>query len=259
MDINFSADPAVASISLQHAQLAARTANLKIISAEAFTEAAEWLKTIKSNLKQIEDARVRITQPLNESLREINSQARLAAAPYLDTEGQIKRAILSYNQGQERIRLEAQRRADAAAAAERKRLQDIADTARRKADAEAAERRKAAEAAAAAGRAEEATKLAAQAARIEEKGQAKQEQFESRAQSTVAPVVQTQAPKVTGVGERDNWTFHITDANKINVAFLMPDTVKIGKIVKSLKLEAQSLVGAGVEIYNDKLIASRTS
>lgn len=254
-EINFAADTAVVSIAEQQRQLAARTKNLEIVNAEGFTAAAEYLKIIKSNLAQLEEQRTRITGPLNASLREVNSQAREAAQPWLDLEAKIKGGLLQYNKEQDRIRLEAQRKADAEAAKERARLQAIADAAAEKARQEAQERRKAAEAAAAAGRAEEAAKFAAQAARIEEKGAAKQEAFESRAASVVAPVVQSAAPKVSGVGARDNWTYRIVDPAKISAQFLIPDEIKIGKIVRSLKKEAETLVG-GIEVSNDRLIAS---
>jgi hypothetical protein len=254
MDTNFAADPAVVAIAENLRELTARTANLEIINSEAFTEAADWLKSIKTSLREIEDARVRITRPMNEALREINAQARASAEPFLETEGRIKRAILAYTQKQERIRLEEQRKRDLEAKQERERLQKIADEARLKAEREARERREAAEKAAAEGRAEEARKLQAAAARIEDRAQAKAETFENRAAATVATVVQAETPKVSGLSVRDNWVFEIVDESKVLIK--TPDLVKIGKLVKSLKADAQSLVGAGVRIWNEKIAAS---
>lgn len=256
MDTNFSADPAVVSVVEGHQPLAARTANLKILTPTAYTEAAEWLKTIKTSLAQLEEQRIRITKPLNNALRETNMQAKAAALPFIETETRIKAALVAYSQEQERLRLIEQRKQDEEARKERERLQAIADAARAKATQEAEARRKAADEAATAGRAEEAARLQAAAARIEEKAEAKAETFENRASTTVAQVVSRGTPKVAGVGMRDNWTFRIKDPSQVAPGFLTPDLEKIRKVVKSLKLEAAELVGAGVEIYNEPVMAS---
>lgn len=253
---NLAADPAIESIAKQQIQLAARTRHLEIINADGFTEAANYLKEIKAAVKQIDDAEERIKRPLMVSLAEVRKQASDAREPYMAIETRVKAAILTYNREQERIRADEQRRRDAEAALERKRLQAIADAEAAKARQEAQERREAADAAERAGRAADAVRLAAEAVRIEDKAAAKVEKFEERAETTVAPVVQTAAPKVAGVSQRDNWTFRITDPTKINAQFMTPDTAKIGKLVKSLKREARSLIGDGVEIYNEPVIAS---
>ncbi len=252
----FTTDPAIASVTEQQRSLAARTQNLKIISAEGFTQAAEYLKVVKGNLKSIEDARVRITQPQNEAIREINAQARLAAAPFLEIEASIKREILAWNQEQERQRQLEQRKRDEDARAERIRLQAIADATAAKARQEAEERRKAEERARQEGDEAEAVKQAAAAATIENRAQAKVDTFEERAATTVAPVAQSEAPKVSGVSQRDNWCYRVVDEDKINRPYLMANTTKIGKLVKALKLEARAIIGEGVEVYNDPIITS---
>jgi len=255
-EVNFKADPTVVSVAEQHQQLAARAANLNIVTHQAFTEAGKWLMDIKTDLAKIEAARVRITKPMNDALRETNAQANAAKAPLIETEGKIKAAILAYNKEQERIRIAAQRKADDEARKEQQRLQEIADRARAKATQEAQERREAAEREAAAGRQAEADRLRAQAAKIEEKGEAKADSFQNRAETTVAAIVPRETPKVAGITQRDNWVYRITDPTKINAAFLMPNEVKIGKAVKSLKLEAAELIGAGVEIKNEPIIGA---
>ena len=81
--------------------------------------------------------------------------------------------------------------------------------------------------------------------------------FETRAATTVAAVVQPESVRVKGVSMRENWTYQIIDPTKINPAFLTPDTVKIGKLVKALRLEAAEQIGEGVRVFNDPVVASK--
>ena len=103
--------------------------NLIIKSAEGYEAAAALLKSIKGSLATIEDARTRITKPLNDALRETNAQAKRAAAPFLEDETAIKRAMITYSDEQDRLRDEEQRRQNEIARKEQQRLQEIADRA----------------------------------------------------------------------------------------------------------------------------------
>lgn len=134
----------------------------------------------------------------------------------------------------EQQRLQAQRdqeERDRRAEAERLRVQREADEAQREADRHAA----------------------AAALTVEHKT----ETFETRAATTVAAVPVADAPKVAGVSMRDNWTYEITDPTKIRPAFMTPDTVKIGKLVKALRLEAAEQIGEGVRVFNQQVVASK--
>jgi hypothetical protein len=175
-----------------------------------------------------------------------------------------------------------QRRIDEAAAAERReaverqrKLDEEAAAARAAGNAEAA--RKAAEESARQKAESDARQRAAEAEqlRVREKAEAEQreadrkaeaeritaaskaEVFDIRASTTVAPVVATEAPKVAGVSMRDNWTYRIVDPTKINAPFMTPDTVKIGKLVKALRMEAAAQIGPGVEVFNEQVVASK--
>jgi hypothetical protein len=116
--------------------------------------------------------------------------------------------------------------------------------------------RRQAEEAEAAGRAEEAVKLAAQAAKVEEKAAAKAESLEERAACVVAPVIQREMPKIAGQRETETWHFEIKDPSVIPSAFMTPDEVKIGKLVRSMKSDAQAVLGKGVRVYSRKGLAS---
>ena len=220
-------------------------------------KAQEARARLNTRIKALTDARMTLTRPIDASKKVIMD---FFAGP-LTTLERAKRLfdqkIIAYDDEQELIRLEAQRKAEAEAAKERRRLQEIADAAQRKAEAEAAEKRRLAEEAAGAGRAEEAAKLQAQAARVEERAADKAEDFNSRAAAVVAPIIQSEAVKAQGTSLRENWVFEITDASKINPQFLMPDEVKIGKLVKSMKADAAALIGPGVRVFAEKILASR--
>lgn len=234
---------------------------------EQFTSAGELLKAVKGAIKQIEDQRVAITKPINESLRAVNAQAKEAAEPFLKAETAIKGAMVTYSDEQERIRREEQRRVEAAAAAERARLaalqREEERKAREKAEAlrreqeEAARRAREAEAA---GRAEEArkaaaeaAKLAAQAVKVEEKSADKIETLQLREAMVVAPVVEREAPKVAGVSTREVWRFEVLDAAQVPRQYLAVDEAKIRKVVQALKADAQI---PGVRVWSERQLAA---
>jgi len=143
--------------------------------------------------------------------------------PLLDAQRIIKAAMGTYWTEQERIRK----------AAEAKRLDD----ARREAEDRAVE----------------------EAARLEANGQ--QEAAEERLAAPVAPVVTApalEAPKVEGVSVRTNTTFRVTNEAKIGRDYLKVDTVKIGKMVRAMGVDAERLVG-GIEVYSEPVVAARSS
>ena len=250
---DLTTDPAVAGLQPTRERLREVTAGMVIRTADQYEAAATLLKTIQGALATIEDSRTRITRPLNDALKAVNAQARDAATPFLEDERIIKAALVTYSTEQERIRQEEQRRQNEIAEKERRRLQAIADEAARKAAEEAARKRAEAKAAAAAGRAEEAAKLAAQAQLVEEKAAEKVEKFETRAAAVVAPIAQQAAPKVAAVNLQTVWNWEITDTALIPREYLLPDLVKIRKVVNALKGDTAI---AGIRVYSDKRVAA---
>lgn len=188
-----------------------------INTAEQFTDAGEKLKRVKSALKQIEDKRTEYTAPLNKTVKAINEDAKAASAPWLAAESGIKRAMIEYQNEQDRIRQEEQRKADEAARKERERIE-------------------------------------AQAKRAAEAGKTdKAEALEERAATVVAPVIQREAPKVAGINMRDVWKFEITDPNAVPREYLVIDESKIRKVVGALKADANI---PGVRVYSEKQMAA---
>ena len=67
-----------------------------------------------------------------------------------------------------------------------------------------------------------------------------------------APVVQVKPniPTVAGTVSRQNWKFRIVDANKIPHLFLMPDEVRIGRMVRDIKDKQKAEVECpGIEVF----------
>ena len=213
----FSKDASVVALRPAFDRIKAFAKGLIIKTADGYNEAAQRLKVVKAALTQIEDARTRITKPINESLRETNRQAKEAAAPWLAEEVTIKRAMISFADEQERQRREEQRLLNEKAEKERQRLLEHAQ-------------------------------------RNAAKGnEAKAESFEERAAAVVAPVVQREAPKVEGVSIPKVWTFEITDSALIPREYLVIDETRIRKVVGALKGETNI---PGVRVFQQSRIAS---
>lgn len=254
--LEFRADPTVLALEPVAANVRKFAAGLVIKNDKAYSDAANILKSIKGAIMQIEDSRTRITKPINESLREVNAQAKAAAAPFLADETVIKNAMIRYSNEQDRLREEEQRRANEAAETERRRLQAIADAAATKARLEAEEKRRQAEQEAAAGRTAEAQRLREAAERVEATAAAKVDRFEERASQVVAPVAQQQAPKVAGVTVPMVWDFEITNENEIPREYCDVSTKRIRAQVQATKGMTKI---PGVRVFQTKRIAAATA
>jgi DNA repair exonuclease SbcCD ATPase subunit len=217
MQPNLSTDTDVVAMKPQVNKLTEFARTLKIVTAEQFNDAANYLKSIKGLLKGIEDARTRITKPLNDALRQVNQQAKDASAPLEAAETQIKRSVLAYSAELERLRRDEQRRADEEARREREKL-----------EAQAAK-------AAASGKVEKAAQL------------------EQRAATVVAPVINMEAPKVTGISTREVWKFEVMNAAIVPREYLIVDETKVRKVVSALKGDTNI---PGVRVYPEKNLAA---
>jgi len=140
-----------------------------------YRSAAEDLKRVKTMAKNLEDREKTITKPLNEAVKAVRDLFREPRAWLDRAEARIKATMITYDQQEEARRREEQAKKDAAARAERERLE------------------------------REAAKLAA-------KG--KHEQAEAKAsiaQVISAPVVESDRPKVEGVAYRDKYDAAVVD------------------------------------------------
>jgi hypothetical protein len=246
---------------------AASESNTALIYAESFAvasasdsaKAQEARARLNTRIKMLTEARMALTRPIDAAKKTIVDFFAGPISTLTRAKGIFDQKILAYDDEQEELRKAEQRRLDKIAEDERKRLQAIADETARKAREEADKKRREAEAAAAAGRQAEADRLRAAAVRVEEKAADKIEVFETRASSVVAPIAQADTARIAGTSTRETPVFEIVDASKINPQFMMPDEVKIGRVVRSLGLAAADVVG-GIKVTMKKgLASSRTS
>lgn len=227
--------------------------NYKITTPAQYTTSGEDLLRVKAAQKLVEDTRTSITVPMNAALKRVNDFFRGPADRLVKVERTIKGERTGYEDEQDRIRQEQQRRADAEAQKERDRLATIARETERKAQEKAAVERKAAEEAAAAGRAEEAARLREKAQATELKAAEKASTFDERAAMVVAPVITRDLPKVSGISTRMVPKFEIIDAKLLPREYLVPDMTKIGGVVRSLRTDANI---PGIRVWMEKQIAA---
>ncbi len=147
----------------------------KITTPDAAARAGEDLKAVKTLAKQIEGKRTAITGPLNKALKEVNSLFRPAKGWLKEAEGILKGKLLEYQNEQERIAREAQAKADAEARKEREKL-------------------------------ERKAKLVGAVGMSD-----KAEELREEAETKIAPVVKSAAPKIAGIARRETWKAEITD------------------------------------------------
>jgi len=58
-------------------------------------------------------------------------------------------------------------------------------------------------------------------------------------------------PKVSGIGNVSTWDFEVTDESKIKAEFMVPDLVRIRKVVRTMHYDAERVVG-GIKVKEKK-------
>jgi hypothetical protein len=196
---------------------------LTISSDEDFQSASSFLRVrCKTVLKEINAAFDPIIKAVHAAHKEAVAQKKRVSAPVLAAEKVVKGLIADYS----RIKEEERRRAEE----EARRL------ARELAEKEALER----------------------ACDLEANGQS--DEAEALIEEPIKPmavVLPIEKPKAEGVSVRKVYRFRVVDATKINPAFLIPDEKKIGQVVRSMKEEAASIIGDGIEVYCDDVVSAR--
>lgn len=214
--INYDASAAL--VLAGQAQTALAGAKDFIIDSNEMMEiAADDLRAIKTLQKKVEDQRTSITGPLNKAVKAVNDLFR-APKEYLESaEAILKRAILTYNTEQERIRLEAQRKAEEQARQERERLAEIERQQREdaaKAEAIALQAQAEAQAAAQVGDIDEAERKQREAQAALEQAQAASLEAQTAAQVAhivTIPLAAPAAAKVTGISGRRTYSAQVDD------------------------------------------------
>jgi len=145
MQTDFTKAPEVIEANSLAERTETAVGSFTITTAAQYEDSATMLRKIKAGQNRLEELRTAITGPLNASLRAVNALFKAPAERLEKAERSIKGEITRYQNEQERIRQEEQRKADAEArrlreAAEAKARQEREEAERKaKAEREAAE------------------------------------------------------------------------------------------------------------------------
>jgi len=222
-----------------------KTKTLVIKTKEQMTGATEYLANIVARKKRIEVIRISYTQPLNETLRNINADFKKASAPLEEAEGIVKTKMIAYRKIEaDRIEAERKKEEEKQWKIEQKRIADE----KKIADKEALKETKKIEKENLSKAAENKEKK-----RIEDEKKAKQDELDKQGEEFVPEVDIKQENTVhseSGAARmRKVWKFEIENEKQIPKAYLTVDEVKIRKAIKGGVREI-----AGVRIYEDEQV-----
>jgi hypothetical protein len=221
--VNVSIDDSTLTQITEGNRLATTVKGLTINNNQEYLNSGEFLKQVKTVSKLIDDSRKELTRPLDEAKKRVMEFFKEPLDQLLSAESMLKRAILDYQQEQERIRREEEQKAIARAKAEEER------------------KRRALE--------ERATKA-------EESGNtAKAELLRERADDVYVPTVVT-APtleKVKGISTKKVWKFRVTDECKIPREYLVINEAMLGKMAQATQ---GKIPVPGVEFYQEDVLSA---
>lgn len=236
--------------------------SIQIDAPEMFAIAGDELKAITGRYKAIEDLRLSITRPIDESKKRVMDLFREPLERLKADENHLRSGMLEY-QRVEREKADAIRRSAEEVArkerVEQQRIQREAEDARRvaqeaaKAATNAAERQKAEEAMVEAELRAEEAEQAIELAEIA---------------PPALPVAAT--PKVAGIASRETWKAEVVDLEQLVIAaatglatgdktlfaYLQADTKALGSVAKALKTKARI---PGVRIYSETGLSVRAA
>lgn len=205
-------------------QLHERVKNLTITGQADYESAAAVLRSVKDMAKSLEEARKRITTPLDNAKKAVMDLFRPPTLVLEIAEKKIKETMIAYTNEQERIRFEREEKL------------------RKQAENEETKKRAALE---------EKARKAREAGNEEKADQLEQKAAEVHVQ---APVLASTVQKVDGISMKQNWKARVIDANKVPREYLVVDEQKLNQMAKATK---GSLSIAGVEFYAEDVLASR--
>jgi hypothetical protein len=211
---------------------------LSVVDQVSLTAANHALLRIKQARGDVDEAYDKIIKKAHEAHREAIETKRKYEEPLIQAERFVKGRISAYLQEEDRKRREAEA---AAYRAEQERIRLEAE-AQRKAE----EALKRAEAAEAKGDAAKADGILNRATASIDKTLA--------AIPAPPPAPAPRPVTAPGISAREVWLFQIVDANLISREYLIPDEVKIRRVVQALK---GGTIIPGVRVWSEKQIAAR--
>lgn len=178
---------------------------------------------IRAKLVELETKRTGITGPLNITLQRVNDLFRRPKEILQQVLKAIDGHLIAYQQEQERLRQDEERRAREKVLAEQKRLQDQADK---------------------------------RSAKLEEKGETdRAELVRASVPEIPLPVIpQVNIPKVQGLSTRESWNIRIVRPKLVPREYCVPDETALRAVAKAMK---ERFNIPGVEAYRDDIVASR--
>lgn len=255
----------------QARRLLADASDYVIDSPELYTAAAEDLQRVKTLMKTVEDTRVSITGPLHQAKQAVDNLFKGPRTFLEQAEAALKGAMLTWSNEQERIRREAERKAEEQRRAEQNRLaaeQRQREEEARRADEEARRLEAQAREAAAAGETEKALQLELQAqeqANTASDAACEAETLSQTAAVMTFPVAAPLAQKVAGISTSKTVDFEVTDLHALVkhvaehpelIGLLAADTVKLRNQVRATGLKTNL---PGVRVFEKKTLSARAA
>lgn len=201
-------------------ELAGHALEAKVTSRASFSLAGDFLRKLKTAQKTLEEKRVSITGPLNDSLRRINDLFRAPAKALTEAEQHLKLQMAAFETAQRQEEERQRREAEEKARQEREALEERARSA------------------AAKGRTEQAQELS------------------TRASAVVAEAPALAPARAAGIAFGEEWKFWVDDPNLVPDEFWILDQAKIGRVVRALKGDAKI---PGVRIWSEPRVSARSS
>ena len=205
--------------------------NYAIESAERYRGAAGDLKLIKEKTRELNETRMSLTRPIEDSKKRIIALFKVPLDCLTHAEGIVKRAMISWQSEQEKKR---QAEMDRLAEIQRKEAEKL----RRQAEKEAAR----------------VGSLKTQKAKDAAAAKAEELKVKAEDVTAIVPEVESKVEDIAGISTRKVWKFKIIDQNKIPREYMIPDEKYIGQIVRVSKGDREI---PGIEIYSEDIISSR--
>jgi len=227
-----------------------------VTTASEYADAGDVLREIKGQEKTAQGILKPYVDIAKRAWEDAKAQMDRQVNPFSQLKEMVSRPMEAYAAEERRkAEMEQARQREEA----RKEAARIAEEQRKAAEAQAAEERKKrlAEIEFQKGIGElkkkEAAELARQAKEQEERDrEAARIAAERQAMEVASVVVEANIPKVAGIKRRVNYKFRVVDAAKIPHAYLMPDLVKIGEMVRRTKNTAKAEAECpGIEAYEE--------
>lgn len=185
----------------------------------------DLVKKIKTIAKGLEDERMATTRPMDEAKKQVMDLYRQPLDNLAKAESVIKKAVIDYDNEQRRKAEELQRKLQA----------EAEEKARKEREKLAVRAAKAAEA----GNEEKAAALLEKADEVQ----------------VFVPIVQTIAPKSTGISTRKVWKYRIVDVNKLPREYMIPNDALLSGLARSTQ---GAIPVPGIEFYAEDSLAIRS-